>query len=136
MRRIQKSRERFSKSTGIFIWREEAMVLWLCTGVLAAAICARGADGTGAGIDFGPPSPWVSPHLWGQQSVAAVDSGTDERVLLREQQMNVVSNETFVHSIRQILTTAGVQKGATISIDFNPGYESLTFHWARIWREG
>ena len=136
MRRIQKSRERFSKSTGIFIWRKEAMVLWLCTGVLAAAICARGADGTGAGIDFGPPSPWVSPHLWGQQSVAAVDSGTDERVLLREQQMNVVSNETFVHSIRQMLTTAGVQRGSTISIDFNPGYEELTLHWARIWRAG
>ena len=30
----------------------------------------------------------------------------------------------------------GVQNGSTLTIDFNPGYESLTLHWVRIWRAG
>ncbi len=29
---------------------------------------------------------------------------------------------------------AGVQNGATLTIDFNPNCQSLTLHWARIWR--
>jgi hypothetical protein len=28
----------------------------------------------------------------------------------------------------------GVQKDATLRMDFNPGYQTLTLYWARIWR--
>jgi transglutaminase-like putative cysteine protease len=46
----------------------------------------------------------------------------------------VRENERFSHSVRQILTSAGVQNGSQISIDFDPSYETLTLHWVRIWR--
>lgn len=134
MRNIQKSKARFWKLPGGVTLQKPAGMCLLLVGWLAVVVRAYGVEG--AGIQYGPPSPWASPHFWGQQTVADVDAGTDERVLLWEQQLNVVSNETFVHSIRQVLTTAGVQKGSTISIDFNPGYEELTLHWARIWRGG
>jgi len=101
---------------------------------MAAAV--RGIAAENSAVQFGPPGPWVVPHLFEQPSGAISDAGADERVLLLERQINAISNETFVHSVRQILTTAGVQRGSTIAIDFNPGYESLTFHWARIWRGG
>jgi len=82
-----------------------------------------------------PPSAWVKPQFFNRQaSPNSLESSADEYLLLQERQINVPLGETFHHSVRQILTTAGVQKGATITIDFNPGYQSLTWHWARIWR--
>ena len=81
------------------------------------------------------PAGWVTPHFFDRQSAAVrVESGADRHWLLLEQQVNAAQNETFSHDVRQILTVSGVQDGANISIDFNPSYESLTLHWARIWR--
>lgn len=104
-----------------------------CLGVLVATIQADAAD-TNA-IIFGPPSSWVKPQFVSQQASSdLLDSGVDGQVLLEDQQINVSENETFCHSIRQVLTTAGVQNGSTLTVDFDPGYETLTWHWARIWR--
>ena len=110
------------------------IALWLHGVILAMSVHGNGAENSA--VKFTLPSNWVRPHLFGQFSATNLDAGTDQHVLLMEQQINAVSNETFIHSIRQILTTDGVQKGANITIDFNPGYESLTLHWARIWRDG
>jgi len=112
------------------------------TGIIASLFCAvlftaiRGNGADVSGLRYGPPDNWVKPHFFGQLPAIDSDSGIDQRVLLWEQQINAASNETFIHSIRQIVSTAGVQKGATISIDYNPSCEYLTFHWARIWRDG
>ena len=82
-----------------------------------------------------PPSSWVKPQFFNQQaSPSLLDAGSDEHVLLLERQINAHENETFVHCMRQILTVAGVQKEANLTIDFNPGYQSLTLHWVRLWR--
>ncbi len=86
-------------------------------------------------VKFAPPGSWVKPHFFNQQSsTSLLDSSADRHWLLLEHQINAVTNETFVHSVRQILTTAGVQNSTTLTIDFNPSCESLTWHWARIWR--
>ncbi len=82
-----------------------------------------------------PPGSWVKPQLFNRQSrTNLLDAGIDQHWLLLERQINALQNETFFHSIRQILTPGGVQKGATLTVDFNPGYQSLTLHWARLWR--
>jgi transglutaminase-like putative cysteine protease len=84
---------------------------------------------------FGPPGSWVKPHFFDQQSSAnLLDASDDQHWLLLERQINAGQNETFVHAVRQVLTLDGVQKGSTLTIDFDPGYETLTLHWARIWR--
>ena len=53
-----------------------------------------------------------------------------------EHQFNAIENESFVHFSRRVLTMDGVQKDSNLKIDFDPNYESLTWHWARIWRDG
>lgn len=85
--------------------------------------------------NFAPPSSWVKPQFFNlQSSTNLLDPSADQHLLLLDQQVNALQNETFFHSVQQILTMAGVQKGATLTMDFNPGYQSLTLHWARIWR--
>jgi hypothetical protein len=83
----------------------------------------------------GPPSSWVKPQFFNRQSsFGALDSGADDQVLLLENQINPAQNEIFVHSARRILTMTGVQKKSMLTTDFNPAYQSLTLHWARLWR--
>ena len=61
-------------------------------------------------------------------------AGENERWLLLETEINVPESATFQHRVKQICSYAGVQNGAQISLDFDPGYESLQLHWIRIWR--
>ncbi len=108
-------------------------VCWVC--FLAIAIQAAATQTTT--VKFGPPDGWVKPQIFDQQSSASpTDSSADDYLLLQERQINTLQNETFFHSDRKILTMAGVQKDATLTIDFNPAYQSLIFHWVRIWRDG
>lgn len=85
--------------------------------------------------EIAPPADWVQPHFFDPQSVLnRPDPSADQHWLLLERQVNVAANETFFHRARQILTVAGVQNGSSLKIDFNPGYQTLTLHWARLWR--
>jgi len=104
--------------------------------LIAFAGQVSGAEVSGADLKpvVGPPSGWVKPQFYDQRSAMTNESGTDQHWFLREKQINVAENETFFHFIRQIRTLAGVQSGANLAIDFNPNYQSLTFHWARVWR--
>lgn len=106
-----------------------------CLGVLAAVIQGNASDLSGVG--FAPPGSWAKPQFFNGHSSASLlvlDSSADEHWLLLERQINALQNETFVHSVRQVLTVAGVEKDATLTIDFNPGYQSVIVHWARVWR--
>ena len=88
-------------------------------------------------IVYGPPDSWVKPQFYNQQSSAnPEDSTADDHLLLMEQQINALQDETFFHIDRKILTEDGVQNDSTLKIGFNPNYQSVTFHWARIWRDG
>jgi transglutaminase-like putative cysteine protease len=102
-----------------------------CAAVLAAAIHAAADD---PGFTVAPPGSWVKPQFYGQVPAPQVESTEDDRLLLLEHQVNALQNETFHHTVRQVLTLAGVQKEANLSLDFDPTYQSLTLHWARIWR--
>ncbi len=102
-------------------------------GSLAMAIHAGASESSA--VRFGPPDSWVKPHFFNlQSSTSLLDSSADDHLLLLERQINAAKDETFVHTARQILTTEGVQNDATLKINFNPSCQSLTWHWARIWR--
>ncbi len=123
-----------------YSFQMKVIVSWLrqagCT-VMVLALMVRGHAAETATPNYGPPSIWVKPHFFDQPSVAnLVDAGADQHLLLQERQINAVQNETFFHSVQQILTPSGVQNGSTLTIGFNPGYQTLTLHWARIWRGG
>jgi hypothetical protein len=81
------------------------------------------------------PAKWVTPQFFERlPATFRAEAGDDQRWLLVERQINAMENETFVHNVRQILSLEGVQNGGNLAIDFNPAYQSLTFHWIRIWR--
>jgi hypothetical protein len=97
-------------------------------------ICAADVSSNST-ITVSPPANWVTPHFFERlPDTFEAEAGDDERWLLAERQINAGENETFYHNVRQILSIDGVQNGANISIDFNPAYQSLAFHWIRIWR--
>ena len=88
-------------------------------------------------VSFGPPSAWVRPQFFDSKSSAnRFDSTADDQLLLQEHQFNAAENESFIHTVRRVRTMDGVQNDSTLKIDFDPNYESLTWHWARIWRDG
>jgi Domain of Unknown Function with PDB structure (DUF3857)/Transglutaminase-like superfamily len=102
-------------------------------GTLAMAIPGRASDL--AAVKFGLPDSWVRPQFFSQQSDAnPAAPGANDYLLLQEQQINALQNKTFFHTDRQILTIEGVQNESTLTIDFNPNYETVTMHWVRIWR--
>jgi len=84
---------------------------------------------------IGPPSSWVKPHFFDRQpAMSWPEASADQRWLLLERQINAGTNESFFHFSRQFLTVSGVQNGSNLKIDFNPSYQILTLHWARLWR--
>ena len=100
-------------------------------------LAVQGLASDNSSVLYLPPDSWVKPQFFNQQSSANFpDASADEHLLLEEQQINTLQNETFFHTSRQILNMDGVQNDSTIKINFNPTYQSLTFHWARIWRGG
>jgi hypothetical protein len=105
--------------------------------VIAFAGQGVAAEITGGEAKFAvaPPTRWVKPQFFDLQSASdSLESGADEHWLLSERQINAAENETFYHMVRQILNVSAVEDGSKLTIDFNPGYQSLTLHWARIWR--
>ncbi len=86
-------------------------------------------------VTVGPAGDWVKPNFFDRAlQNAPLPAGENERWLLIETEINVPEGATFHHQAKQICSYAGVQNGAQISLDFDPGYESLQLHWVRIWR--
>jgi transglutaminase-like putative cysteine protease len=82
-----------------------------------------------------PPSKWVVPvRSDGKFNPDPADPSIDLRWVLVDRQINAKNDEQFFHWVRQVLTPDGVQKSSQIAIEYDPGYESLTMHWVRIWR--
>ena len=98
---------------------------------------ARAADApiSESKVTVAPPGDWVKPNFFERAlQNAPVPAGENERWLLIETEINAPESATFQHRVKQICSYAGVQNGAQISLDFDPGYESLQLHWVRIWR--
>ncbi len=86
-------------------------------------------------VTVAPPGDWVKPNFFERAlQNDPVSAGENERWLLVETEINAPESATFCHRVKQICSYAGVQNGAQISLDFDPGYESLQLHWVRIWR--
>jgi transglutaminase-like putative cysteine protease len=88
-----------------------------------------------ANLEVAAPAKWIVPLTFARlPKTAKIDPGEEQRWLLLDRQINARENERFSHSVRQILTSAGVQNGSHITIDFDPSYQNLALHWVRLWR--
>jgi Domain of Unknown Function with PDB structure (DUF3857) len=82
-----------------------------------------------------PPSKWVAPRSFDRPPANdPADPSQDYRWLLSDRQINAQNDEEFLHQVQQPLTAAGVQYVSHIPVNYDPVCQSLTFHWARIWR--
>lgn len=107
----------------------------VCVCGLAILAAARVLAADRSGVTVAPPGDWVLPQFFGQTvAVEAPSDAGDERLLLADRQISASQKETFVHLAVQVRTLAGVQKDATLKIEFDPSYETVTLHWARVWR--
>ena len=108
--------------------------------LLLSLLSARAADQPADVLSdvkptIAPAASWVTAHFFDRQPmVFPPEASMEQHWLLLERQINVATNETFIHCARQILTPAGVQNDSDLKIDFNPTYQTLTLHWARLWR--
>ncbi len=110
---------------------------WLAGWVIliASGLGAVQCRGQEARPDVAPPAKWVVPIPFNPRArLDAVDPSQEMRWILKDRQINAQNNETFNHEVRQVLTPSGVNNGSHISIDYDPSYQLLTFHWVRIWR--
>jgi hypothetical protein len=106
---------------------------WLAGWVILLASVPCG--GQEARPDVAPPAKWVAPIPFDPRAkLDEVDPSMEMRWILKDRQIDAQNNETFIHEVRQVLTPAGVDFGSHISIDYDPSYQLLTFHWVRIWR--
>jgi hypothetical protein len=109
-------------------------MFWLAF-FLSFTALATDAPVTESKVTVAPPGSWVKPNFFERAlQDAPMTSGENERWLLVETEINASESATFNHRVKQICSYAGVQNGAQISLDFDPGYESLQLHWVRIWR--
>jgi transglutaminase-like putative cysteine protease len=110
---------------------------WLAGWVvlIASGWLAVQCQGQEAKPDVAPPSKWIVPIPFDARArLDAVDPSQEMRWILKDRQVNAQNNETFHHEVRQVLTPSGVNNYSHISIDYDPSYQLLTFHWVRVWR--
>jgi transglutaminase-like putative cysteine protease len=113
-------------------------VFWLAGWVMLMALGwdAGQCRGQESRPDVEPPAPWVVPIPFDPRArLDAVDPSQEMRWILIDRQINAQNNETFNHEVRQVLTPSGIDTASRISIDYDPSYQLLTFHWVRILRE-
>jgi len=88
-----------------------------------------------ANVAVAAPAAWVTPQTFQRLPPGMrFEPGEHQRWLLYDRQINAANNENFTRAVRQMITFSGVQSGANLTVDFNPSYQALTFHWVRIWR--
>ncbi|UYQ92919.1 DUF3857 domain-containing protein [Chitinophaga horti] len=69
-----------------------------------------------------------------QPALREVDNGYYE--VLFEEQHHVERKTVYNHVVRRIVSEAGVQNGAEISVEYRPAYEQLHFHTLQLRRNG
>ena len=80
---------------------------------------------------------WVILHEPGiEAKVPADDSATEVYHLLADRQLHAEEHSRHCHYAYRLLSEAGVQNNAQLTFDFDPEFQTLTFHRLRIHRKG
>ena len=122
------------------VWAGKALrfrrsVFWLAGWAILIAVDSVQCRGQDAKPDVAPPSTWVAPIPFNPRAkLVDVDPSVEMRWIFKDRQINAQNNETFHHEVRQVLTVSGMDNGSHVSVDYDPSYQLLTFHWVRIWR--
>ncbi|WP_438479605.1 DUF3857 domain-containing protein [Oleiharenicola lentus] len=69
-------------------------------------------------------------------AVDPASSPTGISFLLLDRQIDVASHSSTSHIAYRVTAQAGLGQAAEISALFDPSYETLTYHFIRVWRDG
>jgi hypothetical protein len=96
------------------------------------------ADPAERRFSVGQEPSWIVDPGGGAATSPATADSSGTRYLLFDQQVRVAddTSETYVRTVWKAETTAGVQDASEIEISFDPSFERLVIHHARIARGG
>jgi transglutaminase-like putative cysteine protease len=109
----------------------------LCTaaGIAGAGVTAFGAD-VDSSLRIAPPSAWVDQVPGESLEPPSKDAGGSVEFLLLDRQENTARQEYYQREVGQIVTAAGAQEGSTLSVVYDPSFQTLTLHHVRVLRAG
>jgi transglutaminase-like putative cysteine protease len=87
-------------------------------------------------LQFGPAPAWVISVNGNTETPNAREINDGYFLRLFEQEYNVTTQQTYQHTIREIISEAGIQSAANLSLNYNPSYEQITIHKVVVWRAG
>lgn len=97
------------------------------------AFCSAYGQGKNFFIDRKDPS-WIIKKDSKGATPPAKDISDGYFLSFYENQNNVELQEDYSHTIREIVSDAGVQNGSEISVTYEPGFQKLIFHKIILWR--
>ncbi|MFT3704066.1 MAG: DUF3857 domain-containing protein [Agriterribacter sp.] len=85
---------------------------------------------------LGKPPSWVSVNKY-DYNVAALEHEAEDGYLdlVYERQISINEQSTFARKTIKILTESGIQNASEVSVNFDPQYQTLTFHTIQVIRD-
>jgi len=123
--------------------RDILFLLGLTFGLLLAATAAPtgpipASVEAAAQLHSGAAPAWITEHLYDTRPAQEtwVQGFPIEYLLLDHQTQGGGRAASFSRVVARLLTIDGVDQLGELSIDFHPSYQTLTWHWLRVIREG
>ncbi|QJD95924.1 DUF2569 family protein [Mucilaginibacter robiniae] len=102
--------------------------------LLQVSFCCSNITAAEPIVHVSPKPAWLTTYKDYQQKIPLRDVGNGYFFQLIEEQIQIEKQADYRHSIREIVSEAGIQNGSEISINFDPTYERLDFHEITVWR--
>lgn len=84
----------------------------------------------------GYESKWIEYISFNKEAVPVSGQESSVYYLLLDEQENVSTQEYYLHYVYKINSNEGLQQMSDINIEFDPAYETLTFHRVLLHRNG
>jgi transglutaminase-like putative cysteine protease len=120
-----------------FFYQQNQVLLKRFTGgLLILFIVVRTLSSNAQSVIITQTPSWVEKQAPDLSAVPGEGKSGSVYYLLLDRQENVVKKTSFTHNAYKILTSEGVQEMSDISVDFDPSYQQLVFHFLSVHRDG
>ncbi len=107
--------------------------------LFAAVVLHAQAGLAGWSVRSGPLPGWHKPYPLSldeesRKPIAETSAGLEYLVV--DEQTDVATSASTHHVAYRVTGDSCLSEGSQISIDFDPEYETIEFHFLRLWREG
>lgn len=122
----------------MFVFRVISRGSLKCAIFAFIAICAPLlAQDSSPGFLINPPPAWVDAIDYPvDQNNSDTIGGLAYRLFDRQTRYHDGQSQQFRHLVMEVTNQSGLSDAAKIQVDFDPEYQQLTFHQARIIRDG